>query len=122
MTTSIHLAGTVPNWTLSDRVRKAREHSGLKQVELADRVGMARTSLARIEQGKTEPRRTTLIAIAFATGVDLDWLQNGETPTGDNPGGGEEVRHQGLEPRTHCLSVRAGQKLAKISPNLSDVA
>ena len=100
MTTSLHMAGIVPNWTLSDRVRKAREHSGLKQSELAERVGMARTSLARIEQGKTEPRRTTLIAIAFATGVDLGWLQNGETPTGDNPGGGEDVRHQGIEPRT----------------------
>ena len=107
MTTSIHLAGAVPNWTLSDRVRKAREHSGLKQAELAERVGMARTSLARIEQGKTDPRRTTLIAIAFATGVDLGWLQNGETPAPDTPGGGEVVRHQGIEPRTHWLGVCA---------------
>ncbi|WP_165241729.1 helix-turn-helix domain-containing protein [Corynebacterium lizhenjunii] len=95
------MAGAVPTWTLSDRVRKARDFSGLKQAELSERVGMARTSLARIEQGKTKPRRTTLIAIAFATGVSLEWLENGETPGGGEPTGGEVVRHQGLEPRTH---------------------
>jgi len=101
------MGGKVPNWTIADRVRKAREFSGLKQLDLAERVGMARTSLARIEQGKSEPRRTTLIAIAFATGVSLDWLEYGETPAPDNPGGGEVVRHQGIEPRTHCLSLVA---------------
>lgn len=68
---------------------------------------MARTSLARIEQGKSTPRRTTLIAISFATGVSLEWLENGETPAPDSPGGGDVVRHQGLEPRTHCLSLVA---------------
>lgn len=101
------MGGKVPNWTIADRVRKAREFSGLKQLDLAESVGMARTSLARIEQGKSEPRRTTLIAIAFATGVSLDWLEHGETPAPDNPGGGEVVRHQGIEPRTHCLSIVA---------------
>lgn len=107
MTTSIQLGGQVPNWTIADRVRKAREFAGLKQLELAESVGMARTSLARIEQGKSSPRRTTLIAISFATGVSLEWLENGETPAPDNPGGGEVVRHQGIEPRTHCLSLVA---------------
>lgn len=107
MTTSIQLGGQVPNWTIADRVRKAREFAGLKQLELAESVGMARTSLARIEQGKSTPRRTTLIAISFATGVSLEWLENGETPAPDSPGGGDVVRHQGIEPRTHCLSLVA---------------
>ena len=107
MTTSIQLGGQVPNWTIADRVRKAREFAGLKQLELAESVGMARTSLARIEQGKSSPRRTTLIAISFATGVSLEWLENGEIPAPDSPGGGDVVRHQGIEPRTHCLSLVA---------------
>ena len=107
MTTSIQLGGQVPNWTIADRVRKAREFAGLKQLELAESVGMARTSLARIEQGKSSPRRTTLIAISFATGVSLEWLENGETPAGPEPSGGDVVRHQGIEPRTHCLSLVA---------------
>jgi len=27
----------IPTWTLADRLRKAREHAGLEQSELADR-------------------------------------------------------------------------------------
>lgn len=107
MTTSIHMAGKVPEFNLADRVRKAREVTGLSQDELAARAGVGRATLARIEQGKNVPRRATIIALAFATGVDLNWLENGETPAGDNPGGGGAVRHQGIEPRTHCLSVLA---------------
>ena len=107
MTTSINIAGRVPEWTMADRFRKARESADMSQDELAKLVGMSRSGIAKIEQGKTEPRRTTLISVSFATGVSLDWLENGETPTGDNPGGGDVVRHQGLEPRTHCLVVSA---------------
>lgn len=107
MTTSINGAGIVPNWTVADRARKAREYADLTQGELADQLGMARTSLARVEQGKAEPRRTTLIGISFATGVSLEWLETGETPGGDEPTGGEVVRHQGIEPRTHCLMMVA---------------
>lgn len=107
MTTSLEINGAVPIWDISDRVRKAREFADLKQQELSDRLGMARTSLARIEQGKSEPRRTTLIAIAFATGVSLEWLETGKAPTGNDSGGGSGVRHQGIEPRTHCLNLFA---------------
>ena len=101
MTNAIHIAGKVPTWTVADRVRKARESAGMKQNELAEKVGMSRGGIARIEQGKGEPRRTTLIAVSFATGVDLTWLETGETPAENGPGGGGVVRHQGIEPRTH---------------------
>lgn len=107
MTTSLAYGGKVPEWNVSDRVRKAREFAGLKQEELATEIGMSRGGLAKIEQQKSTPRRTTLIAIAFATGVALEWLEYGETPAGDNPGGGSAVRHQGIEPRTHCLEIVA---------------
>ena len=71
------------------------------QQELAEKIGMSRSGLAKIEQGKSVPRRTTLIAVAFATGVDLHWLETGEAPAEIDPDGGEGVRHQGIEPRTH---------------------
>lgn len=107
MTTSFASGGKIPEWNTADRVRKARESAGMKQDELASRIGMSRGGLAKIEQGKSAPRRTTIIAIAFATGVALEWLEYGETPAPDNPGGGDVVRHQGIEPRTHCLSISA---------------
>ncbi|WP_370875960.1 helix-turn-helix domain-containing protein [Corynebacterium striatum] len=101
MTTSIHSHGWVPEFRLGDRLRLVRESVGMSQEELGDVAGVGRATIARIESGKGTPRRATLIAIAFATGVSLDWLENGETPAGPEPSGGDVVRHQGLEPRTH---------------------
>jgi transcriptional regulator with XRE-family HTH domain len=83
MTTSINMPGAVPQFTVSDRVRKAREYAGMQQGELAAAAGMARSGVARIESGKGgRPRRSSLIAIAFATGVNLAWLETGKPPAG----------------------------------------
>ena len=76
-----------PVFEVSDRVRKAREFSGATQGELAASLGVSRTTLARIEQGLSNPRRPALIAIAMATGVDLDWLETGKPPPGIIPTG-----------------------------------
>ena len=103
MTTSIHSHGWVPEFQLSDRLRRVREAAGMSQDELGEAAGVGRATIARIESGRGNPRRATLIAISFATGVSLSWLENGETPAPDTPGGGEVVRHQGIEPRTHWL-------------------
>ena len=105
MTTSVHVTGLVPAFTVADRVRKAREVAEMSQQELADATGMARSGIARIEGPESRPRRTSLIAIAMATGVDLTWLQTGETPAGSDPDGGGVVRHQGLEPRTRWFGA-----------------
>ena len=101
MTKAVGDKGAIPVVGVRHRVAIAREYAGMKQAELAQELGMSRSVLASIEQGVRDPRRGEVIAIAFATGVSLDWLENGETPTGDNPGGGSAVRHQGIEPRTH---------------------
>ena len=101
MTTSIHPHGWVPQFRLGDRLRLVRESVGMSQDELGHAAGVGRATIARIESGKGNPRRATLIAISFATGVSLEWLENGEAPAPDSPGGGDVVRHQGLEPRTH---------------------
>ena len=107
MTTSLNSGGIVPVMELRHRVRLARDYAGMSQEELAKATGMARSGIAKIEAGDTNPRRTSISLIAFATGVNRDWLETGETPAPDNPGGGEVVRHQGIEPRTHCLSLVA---------------
>ena len=101
MTTSIQSGGHVPEFELKHRVKLAREYAGLSQGELAERTGLSRGGIAKIEQGESSTRRSSITLIAFATGVDRGWLENGETPAPDSPGGGDVVRHQGLEPRTH---------------------
>lgn len=92
--------GFVPTFEVNDRVRKAREVSGVTQGDLANSLGLARTSLARIEQGLSKPRRPILLAIAMATGVDFEWLETGKTPAGDNPDGGSQcaIRDSNPEP------------------------
>ncbi|HCT5225611.1 TPA: helix-turn-helix transcriptional regulator [Corynebacterium striatum] len=97
MTTSFDV-GRVPEWTTADRARKARETAGMNQGQLAAAMGVARSTVQRIEQGVAEPRRPLLAAWALATGVPASWLENGKTPTGDNPGGGEGCAIRDLNP------------------------
>ena len=107
MTTSIQGAGAVPEFELKHRVKLAREYAGLSQDQLAEKTGLSRGGIAKIERGESATRRSSITLIAFATGVDRNWLENGETPAGPEPSGGDVVRHQGLEPRTHCLGISA---------------
>lgn len=85
------LTGTIPNWTIQDRLRKARDHAGLSQGELADRVGITRTMAANVENGRTEPRPIVIRMWAMCTGVDAGWLETGESPHPVDPDGGSEL-------------------------------
>ncbi|NYS35952.1 helix-turn-helix transcriptional regulator, partial [Streptococcus danieliae] len=39
----------IPQFTISDRLRKAREHARLDQTQLAKRIGISRTSVSSYE-------------------------------------------------------------------------
>ncbi|WP_373428396.1 helix-turn-helix domain-containing protein [Rhodococcus sp. SORGH_AS_0303] len=80
MTSAVRVGTTIPEWTLADRFRKAREHAGLSQIELAQAMEVGRSAVARIEQGTATPKRPVALAWAFATGVDWDWLMGVEVP------------------------------------------
>lgn len=67
-------AGDRPAWRLSDRIRRAREHAGLEQRELAERAGISPATVSAAETGRAVPHRSTLRLIAAATGVAFDWL------------------------------------------------
>jgi DNA-binding XRE family transcriptional regulator len=66
--------GVIPRWTVPDKIRKAREHAGLSQQELADRLSVTRTSVVNWERGHTRPLRLILRLLAAETGVDEQWL------------------------------------------------
>lgn len=69
-------AATVPNWTLGDRLRKAREHAGFEQGELAARIGISRNTVGNYEldRGQRGPKMLVLRAWAHECDVPLDWL------------------------------------------------
>lgn len=90
MTQSVDQASTVvvPDWTLADRMRKARLHAGLEQTEIAADLGISRQSVGNYENGRTKPLRVVLMAWAMRTGVPLAWLRDGvmSQPSPDDGG------------------------------------
>lgn len=80
------LPGFIPQWTLADRLRKAREAIGLSQAQLAEEVGVARRSVVNYEAGTTSPNRPIVLAWALACAVDSRWILTGEVAEGYVPG------------------------------------
>lgn len=89
--TAIHITGTIPPWTMTDRLRKAREMAGLNQEELAEEIGIGRRSVVVYEKGEQSPPRPVLVSWALRTGVDLAWLI-GDDPAGEQIGRAERTR------------------------------
>jgi len=59
---------------MRDRLRKAREHAGLTQEELAERAKITRRTVSLVETGEVTPRKTTVNQWAESTGVPVEWL------------------------------------------------
>jgi ribosome-binding protein aMBF1 (putative translation factor) len=57
---------------IGDEVRRLRMERGLSQNELAKRVGLSQSVVARLEAGGVEPRLSTLDRVARALDVELD--------------------------------------------------
>lgn len=61
--------------SLGDRIRKAREHYGMSQAELARRVKISKQALYQMESGKTEdPGVLKIKAIATTLRVNIAYL------------------------------------------------
>src|SRR3954452_22107034 len=56
------------------RLRDVRQRKALTQQQLADRAGVNRVTIARIEGGKDEPFPTTVRKVADALGVEPEEL------------------------------------------------
>lgn len=64
--------------TFGDRLAAAREAAGLKQKELAQRVGVKTSTLRNWEDDLSEPRANRLSMLGGILGVSLRWLLTGE--------------------------------------------
>lgn len=69
----------VPEFTLGDRLRKARETARMEMQDIAREIDIHRQSVARYESGAATPRRHVLMSWSLATGTDLNWLETGRT-------------------------------------------
>lgn len=72
---------TLPTWTIGDRLRKAREHAGISVQEMADRLGVGRTTISNYEHDRTGKRgvpRMAVMLYASQCGVPVAWIEGGE--------------------------------------------
>jgi transcriptional regulator with XRE-family HTH domain len=66
--------------TFAARLKQLREQAGLSQQELADKTGLHKFGVAKIEQGQREPSFAVVQALADALGVGVEAFAD-TTPT-----------------------------------------
>lgn len=96
----------VPEWTVGDRLRKARELLELDQEPFAKLIGVSRGTVGNYERGLTEHYKPIVLrAWAMAAGVPVAWIETG-TAGGPvpPPGGG----NRDLARLTEKKRARAG--------------
>lgn len=100
----------VPEFTMGDRLRKAREAIGAGVDEFADAIGVSRNTITNYERDHVTPRKVVLNAWVLHTGVPMSWIKTGIAPSPSPSDDGNEaidqsVRSKGFEPPTFWLGV-----------------
>lgn len=75
----------VPEWSLADRLIKARRWAGLEQEDLAADFGMTRQAISKWERGISVPRLVVIKQWAARCGVSLEWLLGQPVPSSSPP-------------------------------------
>lgn len=83
-------AGDIPQFTIGDRLRKARKHAGLDIDQMAELLGFSDKTVRNYENEATPIKRASISAWALATGVPFEWLLTGEVQRPDDPNGPTE--------------------------------
>ena len=69
-----NLGGPPYRIALGARLKAKREAKGMSLDELAKATGLSKAGLWQIEVGRSEPRASTIIALAIALDVSTDFL------------------------------------------------
>lgn len=101
---------------LGTRIRKAREKCGLTQGQLANRIGVKRTSIERWESDQSVPRINKLTTMSGVLDVPLLWLLAGGESVPDQ--GVDEISKDGL---IQAKLKLAEQHMAELSQLLSEI-
>src|SRR5699024_11044460 len=71
-------------FTLADRMGKALQAADISNQQMADYLGVSRTSVSNWTNGRIAPNTQTMRLWALRTGAPLEWLRTGILPTGPN--------------------------------------
>jgi transcriptional regulator with XRE-family HTH domain len=78
---------TMDKVLFGERLRNAREASGMSQKLMASRLGVKSSTIGKWESGKEDPRANRLQMIASLLNVPLLWLLAGSQQVPDSVGG-----------------------------------
>lgn len=70
-------ATRTPQWTLGDRLAKARDEAGLTVQQMADRLGVNRNTITNYERGRSSVPKAVVISYALITDVPFEWFGEG---------------------------------------------
>lgn len=79
--------GVIPEFTMGDRLAKARSLTGMNARDFADHIGVSHKTVNNAESGRHAVRKIVINAWSMATGVPVEWLETGIAPTSDPDGG-----------------------------------
>lgn len=82
---AVTMTGSVPEWTLGDRLTKARKIAGLDQSQMAERHGVTHSTVSAWENDVSQPRHLIEAITRYAeiSGLSFVWLLTGEGLEGD---------------------------------------
>jgi transcriptional regulator with XRE-family HTH domain len=86
----------IPTWTRGDRLRKAREKTGLDQTEFANELGVSRGTVSSYELDKVRVKKYIVTLWALRADVPVEWIETGEMPGTDGPDPSQAVTKREL--------------------------
>lgn len=95
---------------IGERLREARIRRGLTQAEVAEKLGVTRSVIARYESGINDPPSENISKLAEILGVSADYLLGRtDNPTSSNGSGGPPIEEE--FPEVVNVLRRSGKKL-----------
>ena len=77
MTSDTEQGAAIPTWDVTDRMRKALRTADLGALEMADYLGVSRTSVSSWINGRIRPSTPVLRLWAMRCDVPFEWLRDG---------------------------------------------
>lgn len=94
--------GAIPTQRTHHRIGMAMEFAEIRVSDLAEALDVHRNTVSAWLNNRAKPNRSTLIAIAAFTDVDLEWLMTGKVPP---IGPGEQVSFRSRWSTTDLLAA-----------------
>lgn len=104
----------------ADRMRRALRVSGISVSEMADLLTVSRNTIGNWINGRAEPRPRDMRDFALKTGMPLEWVRDGISPSDNDSGPSGGVSKDSSKITTWLLA--SGENVTPMRPRLSKVA